>query len=122
LVVRTSFGFGDLTVDVGLLPLGVGLHTIRLLVDASQALAFTLCGRALALVRKLLSFVGRQLAVIRDPLALISDVISSGSEQFASSDLSLTPREGLLPLVKRASLILEPTGRISTVLSDHTPP
>jgi hypothetical protein len=72
-------------------------------VCAAQSLAFTFGGRPLAFVRAQLSFVCLLLATIGHLLSLISDVISSGSEQFASFDLSLTVLERPLAVVKCGS-------------------
>jgi len=70
-----SFGFGCLAVDGGLLPPGASCQAIRLRVQASDSLAFTLCGRPLAFVREQLSLICQLIATIRDEVPLISDAV-----------------------------------------------
>jgi hypothetical protein len=121
-VVPSPFGFGHLTHDVGLLPLGSGFYALRPFVHALQSLAFTLPSRALAFVLAALSFVCHLLARVCDFLPLISDPISLISERLASCELSLTVRDGLCALIECGSPAIRLTGRVGTVLSGHDTP
>ena len=119
MIAATSFGCGNLTVDVGLLPLDAGAHALRLLVYASKSLAFTLRRRALASVRAMLPLVGQPLAFVRESLPLVGDPVSPGGEPLASSDLGLTPYESLLAHIKRGGPTFDLGERWNRVLGDH---
>src|SRR3974377_1082990 len=60
-VLATTFGFGHLTRDVGLLPMGSGCAALRAFLHALQPLAFILRSRALPFVRAPLSILRRLL-------------------------------------------------------------
>jgi hypothetical protein len=67
----------------------------------------------------LLSFVCQLLAIVCDLLPLSSDPISSANQPFASSDLSLTPHQSLLALIKREGPAFELVSHIGMAFSDH---
>jgi hypothetical protein len=90
-VGSTSFGFGHLTLDVGLLASGSSLPALARLFLALPAPAHLLLGRAFALVRVLLAFVRFLLALIGDPVPLISSLLPLDSSPLPSSHLVHPP-------------------------------
>lgn len=114
-----SFASRSLTVDVGLLALCLGPHTIGPFVQAPQSLPFSLGGRALAFVRALLSFVCHPLAVVRDSLALIGDPISPAGLEFASVEVGLALGESFFALIEPVSPAFQLRGRHDTILGGH---
>jgi hypothetical protein len=84
-----------------------------------QSLAFTLRGRALAVIGTPLPVVGQLLAIVCDPLALIGDPLPSSGERFASCDLGFAARDSLLTLVKREDSVFEIVGHIGMAFRRH---
>lgn len=121
-VVAPSFALRRLTVDVGLLALRAGSHTLSPFVHALQPLTFALRRRALAFVSAPLSFVCHPLAVVRYSLPLVSDPVFSARLEFASSEVGLALGEGLFALIELVRPPFQLRGRLGAVLNGHSSP
>jgi hypothetical protein len=103
---------------VGLFALSVGSGTLSPVFSALQSPAFTLGGRALALICMSISFVCHVLAVVCDSVPLVSDPISLVCEPLASCKLGLASRKGLVVPIKLGHPALELTTLFGGWLDD----
>lgn len=92
---------------------------LRPVVQALQSLAFTLRGRALALVRAQFPVIRRFLTLIGYSVALIGHVISLVSNPLASRKLPLPPCQSLLASVRLASTLPGVVPSAATAVTDH---
>lgn len=86
----------------GVLASSTRLFTLPLLHDPELSISLALLGQTLAFVCAPLALVGRLLTIVGDPFPLVGEAVSSVGGPLAPVDLTLTPREQLLTLVRPA--------------------